>query len=836
MNIEIKQEKDSLFAIGIWSILISGTLFALPVVFTLKPDMYMGIFMANFLITAFYFVMLWSSGKLRKGRGGLYPFFLFLILFLISAYSLNREMIVFEKSVTWFSVLLIIICVNYAAIKFFSTFPAWLKNISCFILGVAIVAFTYLALYLVPLYALSAIAFFALGISLHTFVPLLFTIYNVVLIRRIAQNSQRYLISILSGTAVSLIVITVYTLQWCSITNTIDKQYRKALLNEDNNLPGWVNVAQHVQHGYITERILKSELVYSVPNLADGNWFWSMPSRNFAEERKHDPLVMIAALFFYPPKILQTEKIKILESMYDSRRQAEERLWQGDDLITDHINTTVKIWPHQHLAYTEKAITVYNKMRKQRWPNQQEAIYTFHLPQGSVITSLSLWINGKEENAILTTKEKADSAYKTIVGVESRDPSVVHWQEGNRASVRVFPVVNSEQRLFKIGITTPLSNNNGRLVYNNIYFDGPDCRNTKEDIDVLFVGTPLEVKMPSAIESVNSKRYTGSDLSMKKDWAVSLKANEAQPSNFSFDNSTYKLQEYHEVLQNINLKKVYLDINKSWSREDYNLVRTSLKNKEVFACGDVPIQITDQNKDEIFTSFTKKTFSLFPFFLIADAEASLVITKNNALSPNIGDINNSGFSDSLKKYLAKQKAINVFEFGDELSPYLKTLREYRALNYDKGNTDKLKKLIEANTFVKNAEDSSTIVLHDAHLVLTKSTGTETSNAPDHLMRLFSYNHIMQQLGIRQLTSSDVNTDLVEEARKAYVVSPLSSLVVLETKEDYERFDIKNSQNSLQNASMKSTGAVPEPHDWALIFIAGLLIIYVRMGHSKTRLV
>jgi hypothetical protein len=68
---------------------------------------------------------------------------------------------------------------------------------------------------------------------------------------------------------------------------------------------------------------------------------------------------------------------------------------------------------------------------------------------------------------------------------------------------------------------------------------------------------------------------------------------------------------------------------------------------------------------------------------------------------------------------------------------------------------------------------------------------------------------------------------VQEAVKAYVVSPVSSLVVLETKKDYERFGIEDSKNSLRNASLQSKGAVPEPHEWALIIIAVLVVLTIK---------
>ena len=67
---------------------------------------------------------------------------------------------------------------------------------------------------------------------------------------------------------------------------------------------------------------------------------------------------------------------------------------------------------------------------------------------------------------------------------------------------------------------------------------------------------------------------------------------------------------------------------------------------------------------------------------------------------------------------------------------------------------------------------------------------------------------------------------MEEARKAYVVTPVSSLVVLETQQDYDRFKIQDTDNSLKNASMKSKGAVPEPHEWALIIAVALVLFYV----------
>jgi hypothetical protein len=62
------------------------------------------------------------------------------------------------------------------------------------------------------------------------------------------------------------------------------------------------------------------------------------------------------------------------------------------------------------------------------------------------------------------------------------------------------------------------------------------------------------------------------------------------------------------------------------------------------------------------------------------------------------------------------------------------------------------------------------------------------------------------------------------------------MVVLETQDDYKRFNIKDSRNSLKNASLKSKGAVPEPHEWALIIIACFVLLYVKFHPVKKNVV
>ncbi|HSC38354.1 MAG TPA: XrtN system VIT domain-containing protein [Chitinophagaceae bacterium] len=831
---------ESLYVIGLALIVMSLGLFCIPIIAPAAGDNTFSIFFVNFLLTALYFLMVLFSGRLRKGRGGLYPMFLFLVLFLISAYALNREMNVFDNSAGWFAVVLVLACINYIMLVFLEDLPRWAQHLLCFIAGVSLMVFLYLAIYLIPLYVVGAVAAIALGFSLHTFVPALFVIYTIVFLRKATRINRQYHISFWTGAGFVLVLAIVFVAWWGVVLSGINTTYRRASLVEEHGLPAWIAVSQQAPRNAISEKILKTGLVYSVPRLEIDGMLWRVPSRSFGEEKKHDPLVMMAAFLAGQPDMPEEQRIKVLEAMYDSRHQAQERLWKGDDLYTQQVNTNIRLWPELHLAYTEKSITVTSSAFRNFWPDRQEAIYTFHLPEGAVVTSLSLWINGREEKGILTSKEKADTAYKTIVGVEQRDPSVVHWQEGNTVSVRVFPVLSRESRLFRIGITAPLEKWHDQLLYRNIYFDGPPAAAATENITI-DLGRPLNnLEIPSFLHTVNGQLLSATGR-YHADWKMAFTDGGLVKNGFSFDNRQYTMAPYEAVREAMTVNDVYLDINNSWTKKEFRDTWELVKDKKVFAFSnrDGMVQLNENNRDNLFGQLSGYQFSLFPLYKITDAAHALLISKSGAASPSMGDLQQSGFRKKLQDYIAAGNKVRLFDLGEGLSPYLKALKEFRAFRYEQGDVHALKALLDKKYFAGNIENDQQVVVESAGVVITSSEGTGPATAPDHLMRLFSYNHIMQKTGMQLLADSTVNAGMVAEAQKAYIVSPVSSLVVLEKKEDYDRFNIEDSKNSLKNATLHEKGAVPEPHEWALLLVAVGTLLYAkyrqRFAKTNTRL-
>lgn len=815
--------------IGVAATTFSAIIYGIGIAGDVQEDDFFGIFVFNYLIAAIYFFALVFSGNLKKENNGLVHFLQSLILLLISAYSLNHTLPVFELSANWLSVLLIALVVSYNMLSLWDIIPGILRHLSSFIMGIGLVLFLYLSIYLIPLYPVSLLGMLALGISIHSFVPALLLGFTLKWFVYKAGQFPGIRLSMLCGAGVAVVSVIIFSWQWYKIDRFVAAKYQHSLIAENTELPSWIKVAEELPHNWLTEQYLKGELVYT---LAENNrWLsWGLPSRNFDEVRRHDPLIWIASLTSAAAPISEQDRIKILESSFDARHKTQDRLWRGDNLSTTNVIANIRIWPQLRLAYTEQTITVANKKERHRWRNSEEAIYTFHLPEGGVVTALSLWINGKEQKGILTTKGKADSAYRQIVGVESRDPSVVHWQEGNTVSVRVFPVLSMENRIFKIGITAPLTVADGKLKYESIYFDGPPTEDAQEIVQVDWAQKPADIKMDGFTSSGNNRFIK--ERRYKRKWDIEFNAGAVEAGTFSFNHYAYKLNVYRPTYRAREFKEVYLDINNSWTRKEFDKVIAAIGNKAVYVFNTELVKLEKDNRDALFQQLHQKHFSLFPLQEIKSPSSALLISKGTEQSPNLKDLKGSEFAEKLELWISKNEPLPVFNMGHLLNPYLKSLKEHRIFLYGQGDVALLEQLMEQSKFFTSAENENNIVIDNAAIMLTRSKDTGgIGNAPDHLLRIFAYNHLLQQLNHKIFTNQESDARLVGIAQEANIVSPLSSLVVLETQADYERFDIKASKNSLQNASMKSKGAVPEPQEWALIIGAILLMIWLSHKHK-----
>jgi hypothetical protein len=158
---------------------------------------------------------------------------------------------------------------------------------------------------------------------------------------------------------------------------------------------------------------------------------------------------------------LSDAKIQLLEKIFlgVSHHQA-----QGTGLLMPEGSESVKI----DSLYTE---SVYHPDEKY-WTSwihldlfnqdtlttQREFVTQINLPNGAWISNYYLKIGQRKEFGLLTEKKAAMWVYQQIVGVERRDPGLLHYLNGNQVNFRVFPFLKQEKRHTGIEIThfTPL--------------------------------------------------------------------------------------------------------------------------------------------------------------------------------------------------------------------------------------------------------------------------------------------------------------------------------------------------------------------------------------------
>lgn len=755
------------------------------------------------------------------------------VLFSISAFSLNTTMHVFAPFPLWLNIYTVCSLMLLLAFPYINQLPDVLKLLVYFLAGIAFVLFIYMACFLFPLLPLSIFASVFVGISLHSFVPFLW-LWATIRLLFIRIERPRLKFVFIAGIFAPIVFVFVYLQEWKKTQVLITDILAEKNVQAANTLPDAVVLAQRLPDDELTEMIIVSPF----KSQDFGSRFSLMETDR--QELFHDPLAIIGNSMYGQINIDQPTAETLLNIRKDARHKTSRRLWTGINLSTASVSNNIEVFPAARMAYQEKIITIKNQPGKnpRAWftRNTQEAVYSFHLPEGSIVTSLSLWINGKEEKSRLSTRQKADSAYTQIVGVESRDPALVHWQEGNRVTVTVFPCTPSEDRKFKIGFTTPMSFKGRQLVLQNVWFEGPDMNDAREYTQIHIADNGSAVQIPEHLEKKANGNYTYQGDYIP-DWKMSFSAVTLSSAKFAFNGHTYSLNELKYDTIPLNAQDIYLDLMKDWTKQDYEEILRVFEGKNIYVWLPEKTKIKNDNKEAVWEQLSTYQFSLPYIYQVDSPQKSLVITKSGYRTPLISDLQNSNYASYTQKYLQEGKGkIKVINIGDELSPYWKTLHELRVINYAEGSVRGLENLLKKNSFYVAHEDSSTVALLQSRMSIIKqpATALELTTAPDHYLRLYAYNDVMRKAGKNYFDGQVYEDEIFREAEEGYVVTPVTSMIVLESLEDYKRMGIDENTNTVGNAGVLSGGAVPEPHEWALIGLVVLFIFWQWKKRNKTQ--
>ena len=107
--------------------------------------------------------------------------------------------------------------------------------------------------------------------------------------------------------------------------------------------------------------------------------------------------------------------------------------------------------PDAALAYLEWTLVFTNQAR-----TQHEARVQLALPPGGMVSRLTLWINGVEQEAAFGARTQVRQAYERVVQ-QRRDPVLITTNGPDRILVQCFPVPpQGGEMQIRIGITAPL--------------------------------------------------------------------------------------------------------------------------------------------------------------------------------------------------------------------------------------------------------------------------------------------------------------------------------------------------------------------------------------------
>ncbi|MEM7514545.1 MAG: XrtN system VIT domain-containing protein, partial [Bacteroidota bacterium] len=326
-------------------------------------------------------------------------------------------------------------------------------------------------------------------------------------------------------------------------------------------------------------------------------------------------------------------------------------------------------------------------------------------------------------------------------------------------------------------------------------------------------------------EDGHSYKYKGS---YQSDWTLSFKETALSDAFFQFNGFQYQLAESRQNLQSWTAEEVILDINSSWDPITYRKILDKVGEKAVYVFLPEKTRITEDNADEVFLQLRKQAFALLPLYTLTKPEESLVITKSRGMSPLLVDVENTFYHNRMYEYFSsKPPAIKMICLGEEIPPYLKTLVDLGCVSMVFNRDFSWDKCLSESVYPQEELADEEVLIRGANVKIKKQPIEQesSSTATDHLARLHTYGSLMNSMGGDYFIKDKIEDTWIRKAEEGYIVSPVSSLVVLESEEDYDRFGIEENRNTLGNAAQQGDGSAPEPHEWALIILFGAILLF-----------
>ena len=763
------------------------------------------------------------------------------------------------------------------------------------------------SLVFIPLIPISCIAIIIYGMGILGFSPFL-SLWAFIIAFRKSLNRGTVLYS-KSTLIISCIIICIFLpLTYVGAKSTMIYINKKSIIHA---LECNIEEKPEALKSILKNPLLKTQLVNLYADNKD------VPYENIADLLLNEKYISgeeISGLYYllYGERleVAERERLENIKLGFRNTMRFSEFVdfneWSYVSLATCHYDGVINL--DSNLSYQEITLDVESEY------NRQEMVCEFKVPPGGVVTKLSLWINGEEQLAAITTKEKAETAYETIVS-QAKDPALITWLGGNRYELRVFPVERDLPRKVKIGISAPLCPGEKGMTFIPIIFGdrnfkvtektitsaiidirakNPDFKVTglNEELDIYPIGEGkkraeaklsgfssdaleilIERKEEEKLLSYESENFTYFQFS----WYGKIEKEERKPVSVTYllDNS-YIMEKSGAFEEG--KKAIINSVSNLKKGDEFNIIAVNFETKKLsheplFASKENTKKAKDFLKNlkpaggldiasVMEENFFPKNSSNAPVFLgiihsshplLSDGH--LCLNKSSrypkgAISAGLILIDykmNSFLSDLLEE--TGGKIIRVKDRANLESNFVR-LEEF-ALNTDKievsciSDTENtpvpsgeitLRKTEPVFFYMRVAKDKTggtMSILSDDKTVKELNLKRDVNKtSDDHIARLWAFNYIMEghKKDLENKLTDEELSSLVTLGKDYYMVTPYTTLVVLESEEQYEQYEIdRNYEGEIEAPS------IPEPESIFLIIVMIVFSLYIYSKLKKKKL-
>jgi hypothetical protein len=433
-----------------------------------------------------------------------------------------------------------------------------------------------------------------------------------------------------------------------------------------------------------------------------------------------------------------------------------------------------------------------------------EARFQAQLPPQGVVSRLTLWVNDEPREAAFSSVSNVKAAYKDVVVVQRRDPVLVNVCGPDRVFVQCFPVpANGGKMKIRLGITSPIIN--GSVLLPHLLERNFLLSHSLEQQVWMQGSAPFVCTQPE-LASADTKGMQAlthalprSTLTKPTEYILGGKSADVAWTEdpFASDQEKFLIRTWEKVTRPPMGKPIFVVDGSDSTRSRLSELKQWLGSKEVILAGDTVHTVAmDRLQESHFQGGCDNTAALILALSQAQKSPGSVIVWFHGPLPLM-----LGSKEKLLQLVAKGRTpADIYDIPMQVGAnrIAEVLTPYQIIQPGP-------RLPSVAAWLATLEQPTESMV--AKYQRSATPPSDGSKVWDHLARYAAFEQLMRQ---RQL--GEIMPAHTAQAAKYQLVTPWSGAVVLETKAQYDKYNL----TPVDPKTVPDIPVVPEPSTMALL--------------------